>query len=100
MLRGSNGLAAEPSARPEPRPLFMQDQGLRGISSTQTTPADGQHLPRQHIQHRVSDEPPPHLQQYAARAPYPILSPSQEYHSGFADEDVGSPIPSPTSHHR
>ncbi|KAK3375098.1 hypothetical protein B0H63DRAFT_267153 [Podospora didyma] len=82
-------------------------------SSNRIAVADGYGSPRQQqLEKRVVAPPPSHTpppgpgqqrqrQQHGFNSPRPSLSPLQEYHSGFSNEEPGSPSPySPASQHR
>lgn len=88
MLRGSGDDHSPSRSSSSARPLSMQS--MRGSSSTQhlSNESPGLVSPR-YLQNRV--ELPPQQSQAATSSP---LVPLQEYHSGFADEDVGSPLAS------
>ncbi|KAK3692912.1 hypothetical protein B0T22DRAFT_419886 [Podospora appendiculata] len=104
--------SALPSSQPEVFPPHQSpaNPALRGSSS----PAAGQdgYISPRPLEHRLGPSLPPQAQpsqqpqrrqqQHGFNGPHPPLSPFlpfQEYHSGFSDEDVGSPY-NPNQHRR
>ncbi|KAK4455838.1 hypothetical protein QBC34DRAFT_2345 [Podospora aff. communis PSN243] len=92
MLSNSPNNPAFSSPQPEQRPPHARSPlparaPARG-SSNQITVPDGYASPR-HAEKRVA---PSQQQQHGFNTPRPSLSPLSEYHSGFSNEDLGSPF--------
>ncbi|KAK4158419.1 hypothetical protein C8A00DRAFT_10855 [Chaetomidium leptoderma] len=76
---------------------------VRALQPQVAIPDHGYVSPRQKLDSRTpapgsSSQPSPKQPQHGLNAPRPPLSPLSEYHSGFADDDLGPP-PS-LAHHR
>ncbi|KAK4043516.1 hypothetical protein C8A01DRAFT_32446 [Parachaetomium inaequale] len=92
-------LSSNPASSPPPLELRTPSRSVpaRALQPQGAIPDNGYVSPRQQLERRTTapgsplqpSQQPPH---HGLNAPRPSLSPLSEYHSGFADEDLGSPF--------
>ncbi|KAK4249870.1 hypothetical protein C7999DRAFT_12294 [Corynascus novoguineensis] len=96
MLRSGPALSSPP-----PPPLEFRSPTVstptRAVQPQIANPDNGYAPPRDQLERRTPTpasplQPSQHQPQHGLSAPRPSLSPLSEYHSGFADEELGSPL--------
>ncbi|KAL2201028.1 hypothetical protein P885DRAFT_56445 [Corynascus similis CBS 632.67] len=96
MLRSDPALSSPP-----PPPLEFRSPTAstptRAVQPQIANPDNGYASPQDQLERRTPTlasplQPSQHQPQHGLSAPRPSLSPLSEYHSGFADEELGSPL--------